>query len=319
VGVQPDHADAQLNKSLTLLLLGELDAGFALYEWRWKASGAPAEPLSAKPLWRGQEGVTGKRLLLHSEQGFGDTIQFSRYANALAAAGATVVLDVPRELKALLRTIEGAAEVVAQGDQPLHYDLHCPLLSLPFACKTVLETIPSATPYVRAEDRWLAKWSAKLGVTHDMRIGLAWSGSTVHRNDTNRSIPLAELSALFSLPIDWICLQKEIRDADRLEMEKHPTLRQFTQELDDFSDTAALIELCDLVICVDTAVVHLAGALGKPVWLLIPFAPDWRWMLDREDSPWYPTVRLFRQSAIGDWTRPIERVVSELKSLAPAS
>jgi hypothetical protein len=289
-----------------------------LYEWRWKASGAPAEPLSAKPLWRGQQGVAGKRLLLHSEQGFGDTIQFSRYANALAAAGATVVLDVPRELKALLRTIEGAAEVVAQGDQPLHYDLHCPLLSLPFACKTVLETIPSATPYVRAEDRWLAKWSAKLGVTHDMRIGLAWSGSTVHRNDTNRSIPLAALSTLFSLPIDWICLQNEIRDADRAALARLPALRHFEEEIEDFSDAAALAELCDLVISVDTAVAHLAGALGKPLWLLLPFVPDWRWMTEREDSPWYPTARLFRQPAAADWARVVDRVKRELEVLLNA-
>jgi tetratricopeptide (TPR) repeat protein len=263
VAVQPDHADAQLNKSLLLLLQGELDAGFALYEWRWKASGAPAEPLSAKPLWLGQEDVAGKRLLLHAEQGYGDTIQFSRYANVLASAGATVILDVPRELKALLQTIEGAAEVVAPGDPPLHYDLHCPLLSLPFACKTELATIPCATPYVKAEDRWLAKWSAKLGVTRDMRIGLAWAGSARHRNDTNRSIPLAELSALFSLPIDWICLQNEIRDADRAALLTLPALRHLEDEIEDFTDAAALTALCDLVISVDTAVAHLAGALGK--------------------------------------------------------
>ena len=318
VAVQPDHADAQLNKSLLLLLLGKLDAGFALYEWRWKASGAPAEPQSTKPLWLGQEDVAGKRLLLHSEQGFGDTIQFSRYATALASAGATVILDVPRELKGLLRTVEGATEVVAKGDEPLHYDLHCPLLSVPLACKTVLETIPSATPYLKAEDEWLAKWSAKLGVTRQMRIGLAWSGSALHRNDTNRSIPLAALSTLFSLPIDWICLQNEIRDADRAALLRLPTLRHFEEEIEDFSDAAALAELCDLVISVDTAVAHLAGALGRPLWLLLPFAPDWRWMIEREDSPWYPTARLFRQPADADWTRVVDRVRRELEALLNA-
>jgi hypothetical protein len=185
--------------------------------------------------------------------------------------------------------------------------------------KTSLATVPAEVPYLRADQERLAKWSAKLGPRRRLRVGLAWSGGALLKNDRNRSIPLALLAALLRLPIDWICLQKEIRDADRLEMDQHPALRQFTEELDDFSDTAALIELCDLVICVDTAVAHLAGALDKPVWLLIPFAPDWRWLLDREDSPWYPTVRLFRQSAIGDWTQPIERLVSELKSLAPAS
>jgi tetratricopeptide (TPR) repeat protein len=319
LSLAPDYANALWNKSLLLLLLGDFTAGWPLYEWRWKRSDAPAVAERPEPLWQEGEAIRGKRVLLYAEQGLGDTIQFSRYTKLVAREGATVVLEVPRTLAELLRGIEGASHVIATGEASLPCDLRCPLMRLPLLFKTSLATVPGEVPYLRADQERLAKWSAKLGPRRRLRVGLAWSGGALLRNDRNRSIPLALLAALLRLPIDWICLQKDIRDADRLEMDKHPTLREFVEELDDFTDTAALIELCDLVISVDTAVAHLAGALDKPVWLLIPFAPDWRWLLDREDSPWYPTVRLFRQSAVGDWAQPIERIVSELKWLAPAS
>ena len=315
----PDYAEALWNKSLLLLLLGDFARGWPLYEWRWKRSDAPAELERAEPLWRSGEDIRGKRILLYAEQGLGDAIQFSRYASAVSSEGATVVLEVPQPLVRVLRNIQGATDVIAMGEPSPRCDLRCPLMSLPLLFNTSFATIPAATPYLRADQDLLAKWSAKLGPRTGLRVGLAWSGGAALKNDRNRSIPLATLSPLFGLPIEWICLQKEIRAPDRREVERRATLRAFADELDDFSDTAALIELCDLVISVDTAVAHLAGALGKSLWLLLPFAPDWRWLLDREDSPWYPTAKLFRQTAIGDWTQPIERIYRELASLVDVS
>jgi len=196
--------------------------------------------------------------------------------------------------------------------------LRAPLLSLPLLLDTRLATIPGSVPYLHAHPEQVARWSQRIGPRTELRVGLAWSGGMLLENDRNRSIALAHLSALLSRPLDWICLQKEIREPDRDEMRKHPTLRQFSEELDDFEDTAALIELCDLVIAVDTAVAHLAGALAKPVWLLLPALPDWRWMLEREDSPWYPTLRLFRQTTIGDWSVPLDRMAHDLDLLVRA-
>ncbi len=311
--VQPDHADAQLNKSMMLLLRGDLAEGFAQYEARWRATGAPVRNQPAKTLWLGDQDIAGKRLLIHAEQGFGDTIQFCRYAKQLALAGAQVVLGIPPQLARLLGTLDGVSEIVFAVDQPLKYDLHCPLLSLPHACRTTLETIPAAIPYLRAEQPWLGKWSAKLGATDRLRIGVAWSGSTKHKNDKNRSIPFAKFAPLLSLPVDWICLQNEIRETDRAALAALPQVRHFEDDIEDFSDVAAMIALCDLVISIDSAGVHLAGAMGKPFWMLLPFAPDWRWMFERDDTPWYPTGRLFRQPAIADWDSVIDQVKRKLE------
>jgi tetratricopeptide (TPR) repeat protein len=313
IDLQHDHGDALLNKSLLLLLLGELEKGWALYEWRWKASDAPAQHEVQKPLWLGQVPIAGQRLLLHAEQGLGDTIQLCRYAKGLSSAGAHVILEVPSELRRLLQDVDSASEVVATGHEPLQYDLHCPLLSLPLACKTTPASIPSETPYLKPEKQLVAKWSARLGPATLPRVGIAWSGGTFHRNDSNRSIPLAQFARLLALRAEWICLQNQIRDADRAALVKLPMMRHFEREIEDFSDTAALIELCDLVICVDTAVAHLAGAFAKPLWLLLPFNPDWRWMTERADSPWYPTAKLFRQPALADWDSVLDAVKRELE------
>lgn len=225
------------------------------------------------------------------------------------------MLHVPKPLTTLLRNIEGASEVISMGDPLPQYDLHSPLMRLPLAFKTSLETIPSTTPYLKPDAESVAKWTARLGPADRLRVGLAWSGGTLLANDQNRSIPLQRLSPLFQLPVDWICLQKEIRDPDRAELARLRGLRHFDEAIDDFSDTAALTELCDVVISVDTVVAHLAGALGKRLWLLLPFGPDWRGLIDREDSPWYPTAKLFRQPALGDWDSPIERVKRAIESL----
>jgi tetratricopeptide (TPR) repeat protein len=313
LSVVPDYADALWNKSLLLLAQGEFSTGWPLYELRHKRSDAPPEVERAEPLWQTGESIQGKRILLYAEQGLGDTIQFSRYAKMVSREGATVVLEVPQPLVELLRTLEGVSSVIATGAPAPHCDLRCPLVGLPLRFKTSLVTIPAETPYLRTDRKRLKKWSAKLGRRSKLRVGLAWSGGTLLRNDRNRSIPLVLLAPLLALPVEWICLQKEIRDADRAEADQQPALRLFADQLDDFSDTAALIELCDLVIAVDTAVAHLAGALAKPVGLLLPFAPDWRWMLEREDTPWYPMMKLFRQTAIGDWAGPIERIRRDLE------
>jgi hypothetical protein len=206
--VDPEYADAAWNKSMLLLLNGEFETGWPLYEWRWKRSDRLAAPPLAAPLWLGQEDLSGKRILLHAEQGFGDAIQFSRYTQAVAALGATVLLHVPKPLHPLLRNIAGAKEVIAH-DQPLpQHDLQCPLMSLPLAFKTTLATIPARTPYLSAERERLAKWSARLGSRHRLRVGLTWAGNTQHKNDCNRSIAFAALGPLFSLPIDWVCLKR---------------------------------------------------------------------------------------------------------------
>jgi hypothetical protein len=199
-------------------------------------------------------------------------------------------------------------------DEPLPaYDYHCPLLSLPLVFGTTLTTIPAAVPYVNAAGEKVAAWRERLGPTSRRRVGLAWSGSPGHKNDRNRSVPLAELTGLARAGVDLISLQKEVREADRATLEACPAIRHFGACLQDFDDTAALIANLDLVISVDTAVAHLAGALGKPVWILLPYAPDWRWLVGRTDSPWYPTARLYRQPRPGDWANPIQRMAEELR------
>jgi tetratricopeptide (TPR) repeat protein len=308
-----DYADALWNKSLLLLLTGDFDEGWALYEWRSKRTDAPPATAFAAPLWLGSADVNGKRLLLHAEQGLGDTIMFSRYATLVAARGATVILAVQQALRSLLAKIDGVAEVVSPGDPSPQYDLQCPLMSLPRALKTALNGIPGEVSYVRAEEPRVARWSARLGHCDRPRIGIAWSTTTAGEN---RSIPLRLLAPLLALPVEWICLQKDVAADDRAALAGSRAVRLFDTEIEDFADTAALVHLCDLTISIDTAVAHVAGALGKPLWLLLPFAAEWRWLTAREDSPWYPSARLFRTAAPGDWTGTIERVKRELQLLS---
>ena len=296
-----------------LLALGELVEGWLLYEWRARRSDGPAARSFSKPLWEG-ENVRGKRLLLHAEQGQGDAIQFSRYATIAAARGATVILEVPQALNTLLRGIDGVSAVVSSGSALPEYDLHCPLMRLPLVFGTTLATIPAATPYISADPQTLARWSTKLGPRKRMRVGLVWTGNPLHHNDSNRSIPFDVLAPLLDLPADWICLHKDLSGEDRDALTERPAIRHFADDIADFADTAALTQHCDMVISVDTAVAHLAGALGKPLWLLLPSFPDWRWLIEREDSPWYPTARLFRQSALGDWASVVERVKREIQA-----
>lgn len=314
--LQPAKGDAYFYESLALLLGGDLAVGFALYEQRWRSELKGARRSFAQPLWLGRTPLAGQTLLLHAEQGLGDTLQFVRYAALAAAAGARVILEVQPPLKPLLAGSPGVSAVVAAGEPLPPFDLHCPLLSLPHAFATTLSTIPAPVPYLAAPAGQTAHWRERLGPPTGPRIGLVWSGNRQHLNDRNRSVPLAVFqAAIASVPGKFFSLQKEYRDADERAAATALGLVDLSAEITDLCDTAAIIGQLDLVISVDTAVAHLAGALGKPVWVLLPAAPDWRWLTGRTDSPWYPTLRLFRQEQPGDWSAPVQHVRAALAQM----
>lgn len=310
--IRKNDADTYFMESLALLTRGEYRRGFEKYEWRWRRTGMATPRGRGKPLWLGEYPVARKTVLVHAEQGLGDTIQFARYVPLLAEAGAKVVLEVQPELTALMARLDGAPAILARGAPPPPFDIHCPVGSLPLAFKTEPGTVPAKIPYLGADEAHLATWSMRLGALTRPRIALAWSGNASHVNDGNRSIPFAKLAPLFSVPAHFVSIQRDLRDADEAALAGESRITHVGGELIDFADTAAAIALCDLVIAVDTAVAHLAGAMGRPLWLLIPFAPDWRWTLEGESSPWYPTAHLFRQSSLGDWDGVVARVASEL-------
>ncbi len=312
----PEFAEARFEAAMTYLTLGDFDAGWNEYEWRWKTGAFARQRRSLPaPLWLGNEPVAGKTILLHAEQGFGDTIQFIRYAPLLAGRGATVICEVQPELRPLLSGIAGAA-IIAAGEPLPAFDLHCPLLSLPLACRTQLATIPADVPYLAAPAERLAYWRERLP-PDGPRVGFVWSGSPSHKNDANRSIPLTRLASLFdNPPVRCFSLQTELRGADREVLRGLPNLVHLGDELRDFGDTAAATALLDVVVTVDTAVAHLAGALGKPTVILLPYAADFRWLRDRSDTPWYPTANLIRQPAFGDWDSVVARLRNELRQVS---
>ena len=317
--IRKDDANVHFSEALALLALGDYRRGFEKYEARWRRSGMPAQKSRGRPLWLGEYPLARKTVLLHAEQGFGDTIQFARYVPLLAATGAKVVLEVQSELMALMARLDGGAEIIRRGEPLPPFDVHCPLGSLPLALRTEPDTVPAEIPYLSADDASLAKWSARIGALARPRIAIAWSGNADHFNDRNRSIPFARLAPLFSIPARFVSIQRDVRreDVERLAAETRVT--HLGGQLANFTDTAAAIALSDLVISAGTAVAHLAGAMGRPLWVLIPFQPDWRWTLDGETSPWYPTARLFRQTSLGDWDGVIARVAAELGQFMSAS
>jgi tetratricopeptide (TPR) repeat protein len=314
-----DDADASFNEALALLTLGEYRRGFEKYEYRWQRTGMPQRRSRGRPLWLGEYPLTRKTVLIHAEQGLGDTIQFARYVPLVAEGGANVVLEVQSELVALMRGLRGANTVIARGETPPPFDVHCPLGSLPLAFKTEPDTVPAEVPYLAADDASLAKWSSRIGELARPRIALTWSGHASHVNDRNRSIAFTRLAPLFSVAARFVSIQRDVRKDDAAALAAESRVTHVGDALETFADTAAVIALSDLVICVDTAVAHLAGAMGRPVWVMLPFAPDWRWTLDGETSPWYPTARLFRQTSIGDWDSVIARVGAELAGFISAS
>jgi tetratricopeptide (TPR) repeat protein len=312
--LRKNDPDVEFSASLALLASGDYRRGFAKYEARWRRTGMPTLPSRRQPLWLGEYPVAGKTVLLHAEQGFGDTIQFARYVPRLAAAGPKkIVLEVQSELTALLGRLDGGATVIARGEAPPSFDVHCPLGSLPLAMGTDFTDVPAPIPYLSADDGALATWSARLGPREGPRIALAWSGNASHYNDRNRSIPFPRLAPLTALPARFISVQRDLRQEEAERLAAEPRVTHLGGDLENFTDTAAVLALCDLVIAADTAVAHLAGAMGRPLWVLIPFAPDWRWTLNGETSPWYPAARLFRQTALGDWDNVVARLAAELQ------
>jgi len=313
--LRKDDADVHFMESLALLTLGDYRRGFEKYEWRWRRSGMPEQKSRGRPLWLGDYPLARKTVLLHAEQGFGDTIQFVRYVPLVARRGATVIVECQTELKNLLCDIPGAARLIARGEVLPAFDLHCPLLSLPLAFAGP-STLSASVPYLRPLAERTAKWRDRLPANGRLRVGVCWAGSGAHLNDGNRSIPLARFAVLFAVSgVDFVNLQKEVSAPDAAILHKHGVI-QLGQEFADFADTAAVMAMLDLVISVDTSVAHLAGAMAKATAVLLPFSPDFRWMLDRTDSPWYPTMRLFRQASIGDWCGPLDRLSGELAAVA---
>ncbi|MEJ2626614.1 MAG: tetratricopeptide repeat protein [Pseudolabrys sp.] len=305
----PDLPDAHWNKALLQLSLGDFTHGLAGYEWRWRR-GIEAPRGFAQPLWQGED-IAGKTILLHAEQGLGDSIQMLRYLPLVAAKGAKIVLELPRALLPLIG--DPAIARVSRGAALPPFDVHCPLMSLPLAFGTTIETIPADVPYVQVPAGRMQKWRAKLAGIPAPRVGLVWSGKADHANDHNRSIALEPLAPVLAVPgVQFVSLQQQTREGDLAEAARRPNLTRFDADLADFADTAAAICQLDLVIAVDTAVAHLAGALGKPVWILMSHIQDWRWFLGRDDSPWYPSARLFRQPHPGDWDSVVAVVATAL-------
>ncbi|MDP3310931.1 MAG: tetratricopeptide repeat protein, partial [Polaromonas sp.] len=314
--LQPDYAEAHWNLALGDLQVGHFERGWQAYEWRWKREALAPGLLRSfpQPLWLGTESLEGKTILLHAEQGLGDTLQFSRYARLVAQRGARVILEVQPPLLRLLTGLDGVAQVLAQGSESPPFDCHCPLLSLPLAFKTTLSTMPPPLAIEKNPDS-MARWAARLGTGQRPRIGLVWSGNPGHNNDLHRSIALADLLGHLPSGPQYVSLQKDVRATDRATLEARSDILHVGDDLEDFTDTAALCELMDGVVSVDTSVAHLAGTLGRKLWLLLPFNPDWRWMLERTDSPWYPGAVLCRQPAIGDWDSVLSRLGQQISRI----
>lgn len=315
ITIRPDYPDAVFNKAITLLLNGKFEEGWPLYEWRWKVTRhQPAIRRFRQKLWLGSEPIAGKTILLHAEQGLGDAIQFCRYAPLVAAMGARVVLEVPQSLTGLCRQLAGVDEVVATGDPLPGFDLFCPLLSLPLAFGTTVDTIPVMWRYFRSSSELLKKWELRIGEKQKrMRIGIVWSGNTTPDHLPDRSIRIEELLEHLPETFEYVSLQKEIRPDDMQTFQSQQLIAHYGDELKDFRDTLAIAELMDMVISIDTSVAHLCAASGIPTWILLHYNPDWRWLLDREKSPWYPAATLFRQHKPGIWKSVLEEVTQRLE------
>ncbi|MBW8039420.1 MAG: tetratricopeptide repeat protein [Planctomycetes bacterium] len=318
IQLKPDYAEAHLNLSLALLLFGRFEEGWSQYEWRRKTklNSSFYQRTPEKLIWDGSSFV-GKRLFVQCEQGLGDTLQFIRYLPMVKARGGTVIFELWHPLINLLHEFDGIDKfVVLSPDKPdVKFDFYISLMDLPAIFRTTLDSIPDSVPYVYADSTKADYWRARLDGP-DFKVGIVWAGSAKHENNHNRSCKLKHFAPLAS--IDGVRLYSLQKDASATQLRQFPAgkvLANPAEEFEDFTDTAAVIENLDLIISVDTAIVHLAGAMGKPVWTLLPFAPDWRWMLERDDNPWYPTMRLFRQEKWGDWETVFASVAEQLRIL----
>ena len=302
ISLKPDYPEANSTMGVTLLLTGNFSKGWGQYEWRWKDLSDPSMIRSFKqPLWDGKKSLKGKSILLYSEQGLGDTIQFSRYILLIKALGAKVILETHKELLNIVGSIDSNITVILIGQTLPHFDFQCPLLSLPLKFGTGLKNIPSPNRYIWADKRIVPKWKKKIGSQKKPLIGLVWEGNPLHKNDYNRSILLAELIPHLPKKYEYIGLQKDIRETNLKTLKRSSMIDNLIDNNVSMDDTAAIIENLDIVISVDTSVAHLSASMGKPTWILLPFVPDWRWLLNRNDSPWYKSVKLFRQEKRGNW------------------
>ncbi|HEV8094699.1 MAG TPA: tetratricopeptide repeat-containing glycosyltransferase family protein [Burkholderiales bacterium] len=315
LALQPEHPDAHWNRAWALLALGDYERGWLEHEWRSKSPRWLAPPpRSAAPRWLGESDCRGRALLVLSEQGTGDTVQYLRYVPLLAARGARVLLELPRSLERLCMPYRKWATLVFEDQALPPHDLHCPIASLPLAFKTTVETIPAQLPYLDADPALVAQWRETLAPAHGaLRAGLVWAGNPKQGSERRRGIGLEPCLPLLEVPgVRWHSLQVGERASDLARLASGAAL-DLSERLTDFAETAAVIANLDLVVTTDTAVAHIAGALGKPVWVLLMFAADWRWLRGRDDSPWYPSARLFRQQSPGDWRGVIDRVKNALE------
>ncbi|MBF0108972.1 MAG: glycosyltransferase family protein [Magnetococcales bacterium] len=310
----PDLALAHYNKSLTLLLTGDLARGWRKYEWRWRTEGFPRPGFSAPP-WNGGSAV-GKTILLHCEQGFGDSIQFVRFAPQVVSRGGRVLLLCPPRLHRLFKTASGIDTLVSRSEGPLECDAHIPLMSLPGRMDIACATLSGVIPYLSAAADDVARFEEPLQKISGLKVGVAWRGHPKHVNDRNRSIDPELLRELFAIEgCSFITLQQELTSREQELVSANDRIYPLGLGLEDFAVTAGLLSQLDLIISVDTAVAHLAGAMGRKCWLLLPKVPDWRWLLDRSDSPWYPTLKLFRQTETTTWEPVLRQITSELNTL----
>ena len=318
LALQPNIASAHWNKALTHILLGEYAQGWSEYEWGWQCGERGQPRQYSQPTWLGEDPITDKTILIHPEQGFGDLIQFCRYVPMLEKLDAQVILEAPAPLVELMASLSPTVIVIKEGDALPTFDFVCPVMSLPLALKTTIQNIPANIPYLSVSDSKKQYWQAKLGKKTKPRIGIAWSGSMTNQIDNNlcarRNIPLAELLPLFELPLAFHVLQKEVRPEDKSILDGLTHLHCHQEELQDFADTAAIIQEMDLVISVCTSVAHLSGGLGHKTWVLLPYSADYRWMLNENESPWYPNIELIRGKKIGNWSDIVQKTIQKLKA-----
>lgn len=312
--LNPLDQDVQWAQGWCWLLQGDWERGLPRFEVRWSRPGRSVQPRGlSKPVWLGQGDLQGRTVLLHAEQGLGDTLQFARYAPLVAARGARVLLEVQPPLVGLMRSLDGVEAVLPAGEPLPDFDLHCPLMSLPLAFGARPDAVHAPASYLRAPATQVSVLSARLGPKDRPRVGLVWSGNTAHVNDANRSIALQLLMSALPAGAQYVCLQRDVRDSDRATLAANPQILHLGDVSETFEGTAALTELMDLVVSVDTSVAHLAGALGRPTWVLLPKQSDWRWLMERDDSPWYPQARLIRQTRVGDWGEALAQLRAQLQ------
>ena len=329
IEIKGDYADAYWNKSNALLLMGDFLNGWDLYEWRWRNSNPVGVLSFREPLWLGNEPIQGQTILIHAEQGLGDTLQFIRYVPMVVALGATVMVEVQAPLLSLFENMQGISVLLKKGDPLPAFDVHCPMMSLPLAFKTTLDTVPACPQFVIPQAK-TQFWSDKLGSKAIPRVGLVWNGGfrpdqpEIWDVNERRNLPLQHLKALVGIDVEFISLQKgEPAESEFSQAVASgwdgPLIHDHVIELKDFSDTAALVMNLDLVIAVDTSTAHLAASLGKPVWLLNRYDTCWRWLLEREDSPWYPSVKIYRQTSSGEWDGVMQKVRADLLALSASA